>query len=171
MSAPAGSLCAVLLNPPLTSGNRTRGAIYRAAELLGNNCVTVTNLVGVATSSSSALATASVPMEEWFAARPSLIRAVSESNALLFGWGLTAHLGAARQAVQEQIKWLLDEAYRAGHSEAWAVGDARHPSRWHQYTADLHGRTSGGSSDDRLLAVLEKRPLGYFYPTMAAGRR
>lgn len=170
MSAPVTSLCAVLLNPPLTSGNRTRMAISRAAELLGSyGGVTIANLVDVATSSSSALATAGVPVEEWFAARPSLSRAVSESDALLFGWGVTARLGRARRPAEEQIEWLLDEASRAGHSEAWTVGDARHPSRWHQYTADLHGRTSGGSSEARLLEVLEIRPLKHFYP--AVGRR
>lgn len=167
MSAELGSLCAVLLNPPLTSGNRTRTAISRAAEILGSCGVTIVNLVDVPTSSSSALATTGIPVEDWIATRPSLSRAVNENNALLFGWGLTARLGRARRAAEEQITWLLDEASQAGHSGAWTVGEARHPSRWHQYTADLHGRTSGGSSEARLLEVLEMRPLEHFYPATA----
>lgn len=167
MSAPVTSLCAVLLNPPLTSGTRTRMAISRAGELLGDYSVTIANLLHVATSSSSALATSGIPVEEWIATRPSLSRAVSGSDALLFGWGLTARLGRARRAAEEQIEWLLDEASRAGHSGAWTVGEARHPSRWHQYTADLHGRTSGGSSEARLLEVLQMRPLEHFSPAVA----
>lgn len=162
MSAPVASLCAVLLNPPLTSGTRTRSAVSRAAELLGGYGVTIANLVNVATSSSSALSITGIPSEEWIAARPSLSRAVSDSQALLFGWGLTSGLGRARRAAEEQIEWLLAEASRAGHHGAWTVGDARHPSRWHQYTADLHGRTSGGSPEARLLEVLELRPLEHF---------
>jgi hypothetical protein len=146
-------------------------ALSRAAELLGSRGVTIANLVEVATSSSSALATTDIPMEEWFASRLSLSRAVNESDPLLFGWGLTTRLGRARAQAEEQIKWLVDEAYRAGHTDAWTIGETRHPSRWHQYTADLHGRTSGGSSEARLLEVLELRPLRHFYPGTAADRR
>lgn len=170
MTAQAASLCAVLLNPPLTSGTRTRAAVSRAGLILGGYGVTIANLVDVATSSSSSLANADLPADDWTATRPSLSRAVNESDALLFGWGLTTRLGRARRAAEEQIEWLLDEASRAGHGGAWTVGEARHPSRWHQYTADLHGRTSGGSSDARLLEVLEMRPLQHFSPVVASPR-
>lgn len=165
MSLDRDSLCAVLLNPPLTSGNRTRRALNRAGALLGGYDVTIVNLVDVATHSSSALATA-CHSSDWQAARVKLASALHASDELLFGWGLTPHLGAARRAVEEQIAWLLEEAHRVGHQHAWAVGDARHPSRWHQYTADVHGRTRGGEANARLREVLGRQPLVHFRTTM-----
>lgn len=169
MNAGSRLLCAVLLNPPLTSGNRTRGAISRAGEILGAHDTTIVNLVAVATRTSSDVVGSS-SSTDWAAARSPLAHSLRASSELLFGWGLTAHLGPARRAAEEQIEWLLDEAHRAGHREAWAVGEARHPSRWHQYTADLHGRTNGGAPGERLRDVLVSRPLGHFRPRGAVAR-
>lgn len=163
MSLDRDTLCAVLLNPPLTSGSRTRRALNRAGALLGGYDVTIVNLVNVATHSSSALATAG-HSSDWQAARVKLASALRASDELLFGWGLTPHLGAARKAAEEQIAWLLEEAHRVGHQHAWAVGNARHPSRWHQYTADVHGRTGGGQADERLREVLTRQRLVHFRP-------
>lgn len=151
-------LCAVLLNPPTTSGRRTAGAVARAAELLGYTDFTLTNLISLSTHSSGELAAAARD-EDWQRARPQLQKDVKAADALLFGWGLLSQLGPARRAAGEQVLWLIDQARAAGHTQAWAVGDARHPSRWHQYTADRHGRTPGGSPEERLAAVLVSRPL------------
>jgi hypothetical protein len=152
------ALCAVLLNPPTTSGSRTAGAVARAAELLGYTDFTLTNLISLNTHSSGQLAAAARD-EDWQRARPQLQKAVKTADALLFGWGLLSQLGSARPAARQQVLWLVEQARAAGHSQAWAVGDARHPSRWHQYTADRHGRTPGGSPEERLAAVLVSRPL------------
>lgn len=154
----SGQLCAVLLNPPTTTGSRTRAAVQRAADHLGYETVVVANLVGLATTSSGQLADVVRPAD-WRQARRSLRETVAVADGLLFGWGLLGQLRGAQQAAENQVLWLVHEAVEAGHSAAWAVGEVRHPSRWHQYTADRHGRTEGGSAQARLGQVLRSRPL------------
>lgn len=151
-------LGAVLLNPPLTGGHRTSGALARAASILGCDEVRLANLAAVATRNSGELATAATGLD-WSRARTQLTQVLPASDVLLFGWGVLDHLGGARPAATDQVRWLLLQAQEAGHRTAWAVGAARHPSRWHQYTADRHGRTNGGTAADRLAAVLVERPL------------
>lgn len=153
-----GQLCAVLLNPPTTSGDRTRAAVHRAAGLLGYDDVVIANLIRLPTPTSRDLGNF-VARQDWLAAREHVQDGLASSHGLLFAWGLLAHLGAARRTAEEQVRWLLEDAHHRGHQAAWAVGQCRHPSRWHQYTADRHGRAPDGNANERLRHVLVRRPL------------
>ena len=96
----------------------------------------------------------------WLAARPRLVDALQEADLLLAAWGLHALHGPARLRRAEQLSWLQGEARAHGHVNAWCVGGKpRHPSRWHQYVSDRHGRTSGGPPADRLREVLGESTL------------
>lgn len=47
-----------------------------------------------------------------------------------------------------------------GITAFWMVGgEPRHPSRWHQFVSDKHGRTTGGTFEERLVQVLVEVPL------------
>lgn len=156
-------LCVVLLSPPVTSGARTLNAVRRAADVIGHQNLVVVNLFAVRTRSSGNIAELGADEEPWLEARPQLTSSILTTTDLLFAWGLLHHLGAARPAAQQQVGWLLDLAASIGHLSAWSVGhDVRHPSRWHQYTADRHDRTPGGTADERLRAVLLRRDLASY---------
>ena len=155
-------LCAILLSPPRTPGVRTRQAVARAANLIGCPEVRIVNLVSRSTDDLTALARERVQMFELEEARSSIAAACLDCDDLLFGWGLLAGMGLSRPLIQEQIDWLVDTAIDNGHDVAWAVGDARHPSRWHQYTADRHVRTSGGDARTKLQAALLRRQVASF---------
>lgn len=99
----------------------------------------------------------------WLDARQDLSTALRTADELVAGWGLLPLTGPARIHRDMQIRWLVDEAKHAGHEFAWAVGaQARHPSRWHQFVSDRHGRTSPGTFEDRLREVLVRTPLAVF---------
>jgi Protein of unknown function (DUF1643) len=154
-----GPLCAVLLSPPTTSGARTLKAVHRAASILGYSDLHVVNLLAAPASDVPDLVRFPTGDVHWEAARSAIQTGLSSAAALLFAWGLVRRMGSARHPVEHQVAWLLDQAAAFGHSHAWAVGEVRHPSRWHQYTADKHGRTKGGDPDARLRAVLVRRGL------------
>lgn len=158
-----GRLCAVLLSPPVTSGVRTRNAVRRAGEVLGLREFVIVNLITVPTDDSTDVARFRPTLPELTESRSRLAEAVPASDALLFGWGLLSGFGPSRTWVREQIDWLLHMALGSGHEYAWTVGEARHPSRWHQYTSDKHSRTEGGDANARLRAVLAPRALKSFY--------
>jgi len=122
----------------------------------------IVNLILIPTNDATDLTHASLDPEVLMAARPTIAEAISTSGVLLFGWGKLSSFGPNRGRIQEQIDWVVGVAIDNGHKHAWAVGDARHPSRWHQYVADKHGRTEGGDADARLRAVLARRGLSTF---------
>ena len=75
-------------------------------------------------------------------------------------WGLYGLSGPAKAHRREQLGWLAGAAQSLGHTDCWTVGgEARHPSRWHQYVSDVHGRTTEGTFAERLRQVLVKVPL------------
>ncbi len=57
----------------------------------------------------------------------------------------------------EAVKWVAPHASWAGFGAD--DGNTRHPSRWHQYVADKHGRTSGGGQAERLAEVICRVPI------------
>lgn len=159
-SAQPTDLCVVLLTPPLTSGTRTIGAVRRGAEILGHKNFQIANLMSTATQHSRDAAVVGADANPWMSAQAELRRGLRQSEELLFAWGVLRHLGPARRHAESQIQWLLNVAEDSGHVGAWSVGDDfRHPSRWHQFTADRHGRTDGGDRSDRLRQVLAYREL------------
>ena len=155
-----GLLVAILLNPPLTtSGERTRKAVGSAARVLGYEKHEISNLCTAATTDVAELSSLDNP-SAWTHARIELAASISRADGLLAGWGVAGMAGEGLRALQDQLVWLTHEALNAGIDHIWMVNNQpRHPSRWHQYTADKHGRTSGGSFEDRLAELLVAVPL------------
>jgi hypothetical protein len=159
-SSSPGVLVAILLNPPAsTPGTRTRNAVERAARVLGYESVEIANLCPRATSTVVELNTVE-HRQEWLEGRDDLARALRRASSLLAGWGVSGMTGDAGRARQSQVEWLLNEAVDMGFDNVWMVGgQPRHPSRWHQYVSDKHGRTSGGTLEERLAEVLQAVPI------------
>jgi len=151
---------AVLLNPPAHStGVRSRNAVSRAATVLGYEHVTFTNLCSVPTPSVVELKR--LDHGDWELARGELADALVHSDAVLAGWGVAGVTGEAQRLLRAQVDWLRERALAVGIESFWTVGgEPRHPSRWHQYVADRHGRTQGGTFNERLSQVLVPVPVG-----------
>lgn len=151
-------LLALLLNEPSeTSGSRTRSAVRAAGEVLGSSEIIIVNLCPIPTKSVVELnAHRAVP---WEASRSVISSYLATRPELLAGWGVAGLTGGVKASLREQLRWLIEASPEDG-ARAWTVGgSARHPSRWHQYVADKHGRTSGGSFRARLDEVLVRREL------------
>jgi hypothetical protein len=160
MTDGSGVLLAVLLNPPEgASGVRTRSAIEAARHALGFQSVEIANLCCDPTLSVLEL-NALGHDRGWVGARADLLDALHRADGVLAGWGIAGLSGKARRARDSQVGWLLQEADRVGLTHFWTVGGVpRHPSRWHQYVADKHNRTSGGSFVERLRQVLVRQAV------------
>ena len=153
-------LCAVLATPPLTSGARTRRQVEAAAELLGCDQVIIVNLCDAAAQDLRGMGAVAADAAPWISARSSLQEALTASTMVLAGWGVVNPPGLAAQHQRQQLAWLSAATDRAGHRTAWCVGgEPRHPSRWHQYVSDRHGRTQGGTPMERLREVLVAVPV------------
>lgn len=156
-----GSLLAVLLNPPSSSsGARTVLAVRRAVEVLGFEGYTIANLFVEATPTVVELNAVIGDESSWFETQERLRELVRVAGGVLGAWGVAGASGRLRSMRDRRAHWVLAEAARVGHQEVWMVGgEPRHPSRWHQYVADRHGRTSGGTFEERLREVLLPIPL------------
>ncbi len=153
-------MAALLASPPTTSGARTTAKAHQAVNLLGGSRLLIANLFDFPATDLPALNACASGDAGWLAARPKLTAALQEADCLLAAWGLHPLSGHARQLRQEQLSWLHEQASSHGHSSAWCVGaQPRHPSRWHQYVSDHHGRTTGGSFSNRLEQVLVTSPF------------
>lgn len=155
-----GKLVAILLNPPLEStGNRSRNAVGKVSQLLGYKSVEVVNLHTEPTSSNAELGLRET-LEGWLQARRNLGIALRSADALIGAWGVAGLAGPAQRERKQQVAWLRAEASRIGFDSIWMVGgEPRHPSRWHQYVSDKHGRTTGGTFEERLGQVVVRVPL------------
>lgn len=147
-------LLAVLANPTLSPESRSVGRVQLAARILGFEEVRVANLFALPSASSRDIAVLGREAYGWDLARTYLQEAIAESDQVLVGFGTIPVTGAARRHLEDQLEWLGDTLREQGSSQVWQVGDARHPSRWHQYVSDRHGRTSGGTFEERLREVL-----------------
>jgi hypothetical protein len=154
-----GALVAVLASPPTTSGRRTLAQISVAADLLGCESVTIANVFGLPTPTVVEISEGGSVSEGWALARHGLAAALESADVLLAAWGVSRPVGPARVMWDEQVAWFAVRARERGLADAWTVGDARHPSRWHQYVSDRHGRAGGGGHRERLDRVLVLRPL------------
>ncbi|MCC2309168.1 DUF1643 domain-containing protein [Cellulomonas chengniuliangii] len=130
------------------------------AELLGCDVVMIANLCDAASQDLRGMRAVAAEAAPWMRARSSLQEALAASTMVLAGWGVAKPSGLAAQHQRQQLAWLSTAIEGAGHSTAWCVGgQPRHPSRWHQYVSDRHGRTHGGSSAERLREVLVAVPV------------
>lgn len=160
------TLVAVLLNPPEGQGTPTRRHLGIVAVELGCTRVEITNLFPTPTRNAAALSGVAYQQKNWIEHRPQIRAALTlPDSEILLGWGVSTLRGPAGLHLQSQVLWTLAEIKLLGRT-AWIIGDGpRHPSRWHQYVSDRHGRTAAGTFAERLAQVL--RPA----PTVAEGRR
>jgi hypothetical protein len=165
------TLCVLLASPPTTSGARTLNAIAVAAQCLQTPQIVTANLLAKPARDLAEMSSIGAQATAWEAARADLHRAVTGGDLLLAAWGLNSLTGPARHHHNAQVEWLLHTAEEAGHTHAWTLGgEPRHPSRWHQFSSDLHGRTPPGlSREDRVRTLLTRVALMALLP--ASGRR
>lgn len=157
-------LLVVLASPPLrTSGRRTLAHVEALSAAMPCDVVAVANLCAAPAVDLPALVAAAAEAAPWLASRDALAAALEECDEVVAAWGLYALTGPAKAHRRNQLAWLVKTAETLGHNDCWAVGgQPRHPSRWHQYVSDVHGRTRGGTFQERLRQVLTKVPLGAF---------
>ncbi|TFB17515.1 DUF1643 domain-containing protein [Microbacterium sp. 3H14] len=156
--SPPKKLVAVLANPSITGGERTANRVALAATLLGFDRCSIVNLFSIPSASSRDIASLGRAPDAWRAARAEISAGITEAEAILLGFGTIATSGDGKRHLRAQLKWLRTELEMAGHAQVWQVGERpRHPSRWHQYLSDRHGRTSGGTLEQRLEEAL--RPV------------
>lgn len=155
-----GTLLAVLLNPPSAStGARSLGAVRRATGALGFVCFEVANLFAEPTPTVVELNAVSPVSASWPTVRDALSDQLRTAGGVLAAWGVSGVSGNVKRERDYRAVWTLAEAERLGHHRVWTLaGEARHPSRWHQYVADKYGRCSGGTFEERLGQVLRSRP-------------
>lgn len=160
-SSHKGTLLFVGLNPPLTSGMRTRGRVELARSLLGFDSIVHGNLFAFPTRDLAGVAAVGATEEGWLEARQQLVEQVARADAALLGFGVQSPSGNARRWFRAQVSWLEAELGKAD-TPVWEVGGApRHPSRWQRYTH----RTSS----DRPFATALGEALRRREPESAAG--
>ncbi|MCK2029893.1 DUF1643 domain-containing protein [Microbacterium galbinum] len=161
MRPDAQRLLAVLLNPPsISSGNRTLGAVRRVSDSLGCVDYEIANLFETSSPGLTALSSLELEAEMPVAIQRNVSDQLRQASIVVAAWGVSAPSKVFQQRRCRRASWVLQEARRQGHEAVWMVGGApRHPSRWHQYVADKHGRTTGGSFTQRLSQVLEPTPI------------
>lgn len=153
-----GVLGAILLNPPLGPGAQTMRHLRALGNVVGCERILVANLFQVPTASSPDISSAGQDIDGWAAARPHIEDVLRQSTDVVLGWGLGGGItGRARTRFRAQCSWvmtLLEEPSTT--RRVWRIGDQpRHPSRWHQYVSDKHGRATGENLEQRLSAVVE----------------
>jgi hypothetical protein len=156
-------LAAILMNPPLTEGARTHRALRELASVRGDQVI-VTNLLGLPTKSFTELSAAAEQAAPWLASREPLRDVLRQVDQLHAAWGVSGLVGEARRHLRAQLSFVAVEAIAAGHSHIWTLyGEARHPSRWHQYLSDRHGRVASGAMHDRIRQALRWVPIAELF--------
>jgi hypothetical protein len=128
--------------------------------LLGCDRLEIANLFTVPTHDVTEINNVGRSPEGWMAARDRLRDVVLQSDQLLAGWGVRGLVGYAARHQRAQLEHLHDCLQSTRHGTLWTLnGEARHPSRWHQYVSDRHKRASGESFAERLTKVLTLTPI------------
>lgn len=153
------TLLAVLANPTLTPRSRTERQVEVAAQLLGFEVVELGNVFNIPSPSSRDISHLGAAETGWVSARENLEDALRRADGVLVAFGSINASGTARVHLAAQLDWLSSRLQASPALDTWQVGSARHPSRWHQYVSDVHGRTAGGSFPQRLAQVLHPVPL------------
>lgn len=143
-------LGAILLNPASGGGSRTVRHLLVAQDVLGCETTEVANLFPVATASMRGIGEVGEDEEPWLLARPAIVDLLLRADQVLLGWGIAPLSGPANRHLRSQIQWVEQQLVDCG-SPVWSVGGTpRHPSRWHQFVSDVHGRTAGGTFRQRI---------------------
>ena len=144
----------------MTSGDATRRHLSVAARVLACDLVTIGNLFAIPTPTVLEINNVGRTDDGWQNAREGLNRAVADATHVLAAWGVSGLHGPAATNLTQQRRWLCQLLLSAGHHNIWTLGgETRHPSRWHQYVSDRHGRTPGGSFEDRIRNALLSYPV------------
>lgn len=152
-------LGAILLNPPIGAGARTINHLDHARKALGCNRMEIANLVNVQTLGIRDLSTAASQFDVWESSRIAVRSLLIKSDEVLFGWGISPLNGPAGIHLRTQSAWVTQEALNL-HLRPWALGgEVRHPSRWHQYLAPKHGRSTNHSFAIRIARALKPLDL------------
>lgn len=154
-----GTLVAVLANPVPGPSSRSERQVAVAARVLGFQNPRIVNLFAIASVSSRDIAHLGAEPTGWIRARETLEQSLEGVDGVLVAFGNIPARGQSRTHLREQLRWLSLRLQASQHIQVWQVGTARHPSRWHQYVSDVHGRTSGGDFETRLAEVLRPVPL------------
>jgi len=153
-------LLAILANPSTRPNTRTEQRVGLAASILGYGRFEVANLFQPASSSSRDIQHLGAESQGWLSARGAIEQALPRADTVLLACGILRLSGDPRAHLAEQRDWLREQLAAESHHEVWQVGDARHPSRWHQYLSDAHGRTNGGTFAERLHEALKRVRTG-----------
>ena len=150
------NLGALLLNPPLDGrGASTLRAIDVARRILNCDAVRVANLFSIPTKSVVEINLLGVDASGWRSAQADIRSLIAGSDALLAAWGVSGLHGRALAHRKAQVAWATELMDAECHTGVWTIrGQARHPSRWHQYVSDRRGRVAPGSFHERLSQVL-----------------
>lgn len=155
------TLAAILINPAERGGLRTLQRVQVAARLLGHGAGVVANLLTEPTRSVKEIRIAGQGGAGWLAARDELKLTIESSTEVLVGWGINRPSGLAGVHFLDQLSFVRSLVEASGSGLVWTVGgEARHPSRWHQYISDRHGRATGDDFEERLRSVLRYVPIG-----------
>ena len=151
-------LGALLLNPPAGDGAQTIRHLRLAGALLGCEGLEIANLFAFPTRDVNGINAVGGDAVGWEMARPRLQEVIANSDQIMAAWGVSGISGAAMKMKQNQLDFLLT-CFSATETEAvWTLnGEARHPSRWHQYVSDKHGRARGATFVERLESVMVAR--------------
>ncbi|MEV5337827.1 DUF1643 domain-containing protein [Streptomyces sp. NPDC052676] len=135
---PRRELLCILANPPLRSGERTRGRLVLACDLLGFETFTMRNLFAVPSGTVTDISTLGATADGWAQARKQMESAFSACDGVLLAYGISEPTGAARKYHREQVRWVTERLVASG-CQSFQVGDGpRHPSRWQRWTSRHH---------------------------------
>lgn len=128
-------LLAILANPPLTPGTRTRNRVLVASQLLGFDEMAIGNLFSIPTARTGDISVVGADVEGWMVARKTLESQLQTADGVLLGFGCAEPSGPARYHHREQVLWLEQQLEQFRHLVWWVGGQPRHPSRWQRHTS------------------------------------
>jgi Protein of unknown function (DUF1643) len=149
----------------IAGGAQTIRHLRVVAGLLECDDLEIANLFAIPTRDVTAINRAGRASDGWEAARSRLRQVITEADHLLAGWGVSGLAGQAAVNRRAQLCYVGECARESGKDYIWTLnGEARHPSRWHQYVSDRHGRASGASLNERMAMVLTSIPFTTLCP-------
>lgn len=129
------NLCAVLMNPPLTDGQRTRKRVELLLEILGGGSIIIVNLFPTATRSVLDIPRVEQSQQLWQATRLEIETSIELCDRVLLAYGLQAPRKPAASYYHEQVAWLQTIIAQLEKPTITVGGLPRHPSRWQRFTS------------------------------------
>jgi hypothetical protein len=131
----SATLCAVLMNPPSPGGGRlTHSRVKMAADILCCTNYYVTNLIEIATKSTSHPALSKAVEDDWTRSRGRLKEDIFAADVVLLAFGSSRLSGPARRHQQAQERAVESYLDWDRQTILWFNGRPLHPSRWHRET-------------------------------------